>query len=71
MPGEWKTTREIADELGVSDDTVRRYIAEGWLRAQAIIASRHARVTLRVHQRDLDAFRVRYVRDTSVDVGEP
>lgn len=53
--------------LGVSDDTVRRYVAEGLLRAQAIAAGRRGRVTLRIHQRDLDEFRARYVRDTSAD----
>jgi excisionase family DNA binding protein len=55
----------VAEELGVSDDTVRRWIADQALRASAIVVGR--RVTLRVSRADLEAFRARHVRDTTTD----
>lgn len=61
----WLTTSEVAEELGVSPDTVRRLIRDRRLRASAIRAGR--RITLRVRRTDLDAFRVAYVKDTVRD----
>jgi excisionase family DNA binding protein len=65
MPIEWMTTTEVALELGVSDDTVRRHIRERRLRASQIASGE--RVTFRVRRRDLDEFRAAYVRDTIDD----
>jgi excisionase family DNA binding protein len=62
----WLTTSEVADELGVSADTVRRLIKDRRLRASAIAVGR-ARVTLRVRRGDLEAFRHAYVKDTATD----
>jgi len=61
----WLTTSEVADELGVSPDTVRRLIKERRLRASAITVGK--RVTLRIRSSDLDAFRHVYVKDTVTD----
>jgi excisionase family DNA binding protein len=62
----WLTTSEVADELGLSPDTVRRFIRDRRLRASAIDVGR-GRVTLRVRRTDLDAFRHAYVKDTATD----
>ena len=62
----WLTTVEVAAELGLSPDTVRRLIHERRLRASAIDVGR-GRVTLRVRRSDLDAFRQAYVKDTQND----
>ena len=61
----WLTTAEVADDLGLSTDTVRRLIRERRLRATAITAGR--RITLRVRRTDLEAFRLAYVKDTVND----
>jgi excisionase family DNA binding protein len=61
----WLTRSEVAGELGLSADTVRRLIKERRLRAIAITVGR--RVTLRVRRTDLDAFLHVYVKDTSTD----
>lgn len=61
----WLTTAEVADDLGLSPDTVRRLIRERRLRATAITVGR--RVTLRIRRSDLDAFRAVYVKDTVSD----
>ena len=62
----WLTTSEVAGELGLSTDTVRRLIRERRLRATAITVGR-SRTTLRVRRTDLDAFRLAYVKDTAID----
>lgn len=67
---DWLTVPEIAAELGVRPMTVRRWIHERRLRAEAIL---HApgHTTLRVRRDDYLAFRRAYVRDTLDDDWEP
>lgn len=59
---EWLTTDEVARTLGVSGQTVRRWIAERRLRAQVIHSG--ARNTYRVRTAELVDFRRRNVADS-------
>jgi excisionase family DNA binding protein len=61
----WMHTTEVADELGLSGETVRRLIRERRLRASAIGVG--DRTTYRIRRSDLEHFRQAYVRDTTVD----
>jgi excisionase family DNA binding protein len=62
MKSEWMSTEEIAGELGLSPRTIRRHIQEGRLRARAYVVG--GRSTYRVQRSDLDAFLMRFARDT-------
>jgi excisionase family DNA binding protein len=59
---DWHTTDEVARALGVSSQTVRRWIAERLLRAEVIHAG--GRNTYRVRAGDLADFRRRHVADS-------
>lgn len=62
---DWMTTADVATELGVGTEWVRRRIAAGALRARAyLVGSRH---TYRIERVDLDAFLADYSGDTSRD----
>jgi excisionase family DNA binding protein len=61
----WMHTTEVADELGLSAETVRRLIRERRLRASAIVVG--GRKTYRIRRSDLERFRQVYVRDTTLD----
>lgn len=61
----WMRTTEVADELGVSPETVRRLIRAGRLRAIALRTS--GRVTFRIRRSDFEHFRRAYVIDTTTD----
>lgn len=61
----WLTTSEVAAVLGVSVDTVRRYIRERRLRSFALVKGE--RTVYRVRRADLLVFRATYVRDTMSD----
>ena len=67
MPGEWLTTVECGRLLGVSDDTVRRLVAERVLPASLIVRAPGRPPTIRIHRRDLEAFRARHVRNSVTD----
>lgn len=68
VESDWLSTTEVALALGgISDDTVRRFIADGHLRATAIVVGGRRRVILRIHHDDLEAFRKAHVRDTTTD----
>jgi excisionase family DNA binding protein len=61
----WLTTNDAAEALGVTAETIRRYIRDRRLRASAIVQGE--RVVLRIRVSDFEAFRAARVRDTSVD----
>ena len=65
---EWLTTSEAADSVGFTDRWIRRQIEAGRLKAVAFDAG--SRRTLRIHRRDLDEFRRRYLRD-ALDLPPP
>lgn len=50
-PRRWLSQREAADYLGVSDRTIRNYIARGDLSGHRVCGSR----LIRIEVRDLDA----------------
>ena len=58
---QWLSTSEVADEVGFTDRWVRRQVELGRLKAYAFDAG--SRRTLRIHRRDLDEFRRRYIHD--------
>ncbi len=66
MPDAWMSTTEVAEELGVTPETVRRWIRDRRLRATVLIQSERA-TTFRVRRSDFNAFRDAYVRDTLTD----
>jgi excisionase family DNA binding protein len=68
MEIEWVTTGAAAEALGVTAETVRRYIRTGRLRAQVIGGGE--RPTFRIRRTDLEAFLSTYARDTAVDEWE-
>jgi excisionase family DNA binding protein len=61
----WMHTTEVADELGLSAESVRRLIRERRLRASAIVVG--GRATYRIRRTDFERFRRIYVRDTTQD----
>lgn len=63
MGTEWLTTVQVAEVIGVSDDTVRRWIDAGLLRAREIERPGNQR-TLRIRRDDLDTFLEERVHDT-------
>ena len=60
---DWLSVPEIAAELGVRPMTVRRWIHDRRLRAEAIVLT-PGRTILRVRRDDYAAFRRAWVRDT-------
>lgn len=58
---EWLSTEEVADEIGVTPQSVRRYIGSGKLHARVLLTG--ARPTYRIRRHDLDAFLTRFTRD--------
>lgn len=64
-PDCWLTTTDIANDLGVSAETVRRMIRAKKIAAIALVGSR--RTTYRISRRSFEAYRGRFVKDTSVD----
>lgn len=65
----WMHTSEVAEELGVSVDTVRRLIGARRLRARVLLIS--GRPTFRVRRSDFEAFFSAHVRDSIRDDWEP
>lgn len=63
----WLTTTEAAGILGVSDDTVRRYIHHRRLRATVILAPGSGRPTFRIRRAEFVAFQMRHTRDSVAD----
>lgn len=63
---DWLTVSEIAEELGVHPATVRRWIRDRRLRAQAITL-RPSHTTFRIRGEDYRTFRSTLVRDTLED----
>lgn len=61
----WMHTTEIADELGVSPETVRRLIRARRLRATVLLVG--GRPTFRVRRSDFERFRRTFTRDSTVD----
>lgn len=62
MQREWLTTVDVAEILGFSDRWVRRQIELGRLHAYAFDAGSRRRA-LRIHRRDLETFRSRFIRN--------
>jgi excisionase family DNA binding protein len=63
----WLTTSDVADDLGVSGETVRRYIRTGRLRASAFVGASSGRTTYRIARAAFTDFRTAYVKDTGRD----
>ena len=61
----WMRTTEVAEELGVDPETVRRLIRARRLRATVLLAS--GRPTFRILRSDFERFRAAYTRDSVVD----
>lgn len=61
----WLHTTEVADELGVSPETVRRFIRMRVLRASVLFIN--GRRTFRVLRSELDRFKVAHVMDSVTD----
>jgi excisionase family DNA binding protein len=61
----WYSTEEVAAELGVSSETVRRYIRANLLGATLISAGR--RPTYRISDAALTEFRKKHVLDKRAD----
>ena len=59
------TVAEIAELVGMSSETVRRYIRERRLRASVLTTGQ--RVTYRIRLADYEAFRDEFVRDSFRD----
>jgi len=68
MADQWITTGDAARHLGVSTETIRRYIKEGRLRAHVITGG--GRVRIRIRRADLAMFHQRYVRNSITDEWE-
>lgn len=65
MPKEWLSTSEAGEELGgLSDDTIRRLIAERRLAASLIYGRPGRPPTIRIRREELDRFKSRYVRNS-------
>lgn len=62
---DWMRTTDVAAELGVTSESVRRFIREQRLRATAIVSG--GRTTFRIRRRDFEVFRQVYVKDTTKD----
>ena len=61
----WMRTTDVAPELGVAADTVRRFIRTRRLRASVIVVN--GRPTFRIRRRDFEGFRRSYVKDSISD----
>jgi excisionase family DNA binding protein len=64
----WYSTQEVAELLGVSSETVRRFIAKKLLGATVISAGE--RPTYRISEAALADFRRRHVHDSLADEQE-
>lgn len=62
MTNRWYTTKEVADLLGITSESVRRLIYDRRLAATVITGG--SRPTFRISAEALAAFRRTYVRDT-------
>ena len=65
QPDRWLRTTDVAEELGVTDETVRRLIHARLLRATVIAAG--TRRIFRIRASDLAAFRRAHTRDSIAD----
>ena len=63
----WLTTTDIAEELGVSPETVRRRIRSGLLRARAMTSKDTGRITFRISRPDFEDYQRTWVKDTATD----
>jgi excisionase family DNA binding protein len=61
----WMHTTEVADELGVSPETVRRLIRSRRLRATVLVVG--GRPTFRILYSDFERFRRTFTRDSTED----
>jgi excisionase family DNA binding protein len=61
----WMHTTEVADELGVSPETIRRLIRARRLRATVLVVG--GRRTFRILYSDFERFRRTFTRDSIVD----
>jgi excisionase family DNA binding protein len=52
LPRRWLSQLEAADQLGVTDRTIRNYISRGWLKGYRPRGSR----IVRIDSRELDSF---------------
>jgi excisionase family DNA binding protein len=64
-PDPWLRTTDVAEELGITDETVRRLIHARLLRATVIVTGE--RRIFRVRRSDLEAFRRAHTRDSVSD----
>jgi excisionase family DNA binding protein len=65
---EWLSTEEAAAEIGVTPQSVRRYIAAGKLKARALVIGQRA--TYRIRAADLQAFLDAYTMDAETHVAD-
>lgn len=61
----WLHTTEVAEELGVSPETVRRFVRMRVLRATVLLVG--GRRTFRIDRADLERFKAAHVRDSVTD----
>jgi excisionase family DNA binding protein len=61
----WMHTTEIAAELGVSPETVRRLIRSRKLRATVLVVG--GRPTFRILHSDYERFRRTFAKDSTID----